>query len=401
MDGSVDLWRRSGCAWLTGREDGAPNDGGHPAAAYAHRVATDIGRLSATLGSNVELDGSSILAERSVHTQFRRGGRQSCNRTTQLLTCSDGHVSLTIARTEDRDLLAASFETTLAGSDDVWDFAKQQCAHRSVEEVRDRVTVLGLSAAILGEAHSADHVGHVGHVGTYAAAGTRRERPVVIDLSSLWAGPLAANVLGLVGAEIVKVESVDRPDGARRGSPTFYDLLHGGHQSVTLDFASQPTALHALLAAADVVITSARPRAFDQLGIDPDQLMREHPITAWISITGFGARQPNRIGFGDDAAIAAGLCAFDHDGPMFAADAIADPLTGLTAASIVLDALVTGKRVHADLALADVARAAAVAEPFVPGTGETSSTETAALPRSRPVRARAPLPGAHNDRWLT
>ncbi len=398
MDGSVDLWRRSGCAWLTGREDGAPNDGGHPAAAYAHRVATDIVRLSATLGSSVELDGPSILAERSVHTQFRRGGRLSCNRTTQLLTCSDGHVSLTIARTEDRDLLAASFETTLVGSDDVWDFAKQQCAHRSVEEVRDRTTMLGLSAAILGEVQSPAE--HTGHVRTYAAAGTGRERPVIIDMSSLWAGPLAANVLGLVGADIVKVESVDRLDGARRGSPTFYDLLHGGHESVTLDFASQSTALRALLAAADVVITSARPRAFDQLGIDPDQLMRDHPITAWISITAFGERQPNRIGFGDDAAIAAGLCAFDHDGPMFAADAIADPLTGLTAASIVLDALVTGKRVHADLALADVARAATRADPIAAGPGKTSSSETPALPRSRPVTARAPLPGAHNDRWL-
>ena len=395
----MDLWRRSGCAWLTGREDGAPNDGGHPAAAYAHRVATDIGRLSATLGGGVELDGPSILAERSVHTQFRRGGRLSCNRTTQLLTCLDGHISLTIARLEDRDLLAASFETTLAESDDVWDFAKQQCAHRSVEEVCDRVTMLGLSAAILGEVQSPAE--HTGHIRTYAAAGTGRERPVVIDLSSLWAGPLAANILGLVGADIVKVESVDRLDGARRGSPTFYDLLHAGHQSVTLDFASQRPALDALLAAADVVITSARQRAFDQLGIDPDQLMRDHPITAWISITAFGEQQPNRIGFGDDAAIAAGLCAFDHDGPMFAADAIADPLTGLSAASIALDALATGQRVHVDLALADVARAAAVAHPIVPGPGETLSTETAALPRSRPVTARAPLPGAHNDRWLT
>lgn len=407
MHRSVDLWRRSGCAWLTGRPDGEPNDGGHRAAAYAHNVATEIADSSETLGCHVELDGPSILAERSVHTRFQRGANVSCNRTTRLLACLDDHVSVTIARDDDRDLLAASFEAKLAATDDVWEFAKIQCAHRNAEEVRDRATLFGLSVAILGEASES----HPARAIEYPGVGRRREQPVVVDLSSLWAGPLAANILGLAGARVVKVESKDRLDGARFGSRSFYDLLHGGHESVALCFTTQRAELRTLIANADVVITSARPRAFEQLGIVAEELMAENEITAWLAITAFGPRDRNRIGFGDDTAIAAGLCAFDQDGPMFAADAIADPLTGLVAASHALQALVSGQRALYDLNLVDVASTAAASvtgcDTDTSDTTDTTSADArrrhhtaAALPHSRPVVSGAPTPGAHNERWL-
>ena len=59
---------------------------------------------------------------------------------------------------------------------------------------------------------------------------------MVADLSSMWAGPLCARMLGLAGADIIKVESADRPDGARSGNREFFDWLHAGHRSLSADF---------------------------------------------------------------------------------------------------------------------------------------------------------------------
>ena len=62
--------------------------------------------------------------------------------------------------------------------------------------------------------------------------------PRVVDLSALWAGPLAASLLQRNGAEVIKVEDTRRPDGARRGDAAFYDLLNAGKRSVALDLSS-------------------------------------------------------------------------------------------------------------------------------------------------------------------
>ena len=131
--------------------------------------------------------------------------------------------------------------------------------------------------------------------------------PLVIDLSSLWAGPLCAQLLAGCGARVIKVESTARPDGARRGPARFYDLLNVGKESVALDFRdpADRKRLHALLAQADIVIESARPRALEQLGIHAAQLLVARPGMVWLGITGYGRRAPMRdwIAYGDDAGV--------------------------------------------------------------------------------------------------
>ncbi|HLG88093.1 MAG TPA: CoA transferase [Alphaproteobacteria bacterium] len=156
--------------------------------------------------------------------------------------------------------------------------------------------------------------------------------------SSLWAGPLCGHLLRLLGARVVKVESMSRPDGARFGPARFFDLLNGGKQSVALDLSNGRgrAQLRSLLAHADIVIEASRPRALRQLGVQAEELVSEHALT-WISITGYGreGEEANRIAFGDDAGASAGVSEFliDGDGePLFCGDAIADPLTGLHAA---------------------------------------------------------------------
>ena len=77
----------------------------------------------------------------------------------------------------------------------------------------------------------------------------------VVDLSALWAGPLCGHVLTTAGARVVKVESAcPRLDGARRGPPAFYDLLHAGQESVALDLPDEADRLHAVVRAADIVV---------------------------------------------------------------------------------------------------------------------------------------------------
>ena len=104
---------------------------------------------------------------------------------------------------------------------------------------------------------------------------------------------------------MIKVESPDRPDGARRGPAAFFDLLNGRKRSMALDFR-QPdgaTMLRALLGRADVVIEASRPRALEQLGIHAVDEVRNGGPQVWVSITGYGRRDAAaRVAFGDDAA---------------------------------------------------------------------------------------------------
>jgi crotonobetainyl-CoA:carnitine CoA-transferase CaiB-like acyl-CoA transferase len=150
---------------------------------------------------------------------------------------------------------------------------------------------------------------------------------------------------------------VHRPDGARFGPRGFYDLLHAGQESVALDFgtAEGRAALEALLRAADVVIEGSRPRALRQLGIRAEEILAGSRDKCWVSITAYGRTGPwaNAAGFGDDVALAAGLLAFDPETgtPAPCGDAIADPVTGVNTALVVLACWMAGGRWPADLAM--------------------------------------------------
>jgi len=189
-----------------------------------------------------------------------------------------------------------------------------------------------------------------------AARGSARgNAPVVIDLTSLWAGPLAGRLLAEAGARVMKVESVSRPDGARRGPAGFFSRLNGQKDQVSLKLP-EPAALERLrelISTADLVLESSRPRVMRQWGISVRRVVQAG--TAWVSITGHGRRGPgrNRVAFGDDAAVAGGLVVAG-DPPMFVADAAADPITGLAAAVAASQLLAEGRAALADVSMARV-----------------------------------------------
>ena len=165
--------------------------------------------------------------------------------------------------------------------------------------------------------------------------------------------------------------------------------------AVDLEAPGGRDALVAWLERADVVVESSRPRALAQLGIDPPAVAAAGRLRVWLSVTAYGRSGPmgDWVGFGDDAAVAAGLVAWDEAGPCFCADAAPDPATGLRAALAVVDHLAAGGQWLLDVALARVA-AAAVAGGDAGGAGRSWSGPVAA-PRARPVRGRGPALGAH------
>jgi len=135
---------------------------------------------------------------------------------------------------------------------------------------------------------------------------------------------------------------------------------------------------------ADVVVEASRPRALRQLGVDRDEIMAAAAgPRIWLSITGYGRTGPDAdaVAFGDDAAVAGGLVAWDERGPCFCADAVADPAAGLVAAASTLAALETPQRWTLDVAMRDVAAHLAIGD--VP---EMPADLDVAPPRARPAR---------------
>jgi crotonobetainyl-CoA:carnitine CoA-transferase CaiB-like acyl-CoA transferase len=130
-----------------------------------------------------------------------------------------------------------------------------------------------------------------------------------------------------------------------------------------------------------------------------------------VSITGYGrdGDAAEQVAFGDDAAVAGGLVAYDDDGaPVFAGDAIADPISGLCAAVGALQAVRDGGGVIVDVAMRDaVAHVAGSPEPStssfaVRATGEDTweivdgcARQAVLAPRNPRVEGRAPALGAH------
>jgi len=284
----------------------------------------------ATRGSRhpVRIDGSQLLAERAALTGGTRQGAVSVAGSCRLLRTLDGWAAVSVARPDDPVLWSAlighelddRFPARLAA----W------LADHTGDELDERAQLLGLAGAAVRPRPSV--TGEPIRLGRPRSA----DGLLVVDFSALWAGPLCAHVLGLAGAEVVKVETPDRPDGTRRGNPEFFDLLHGGHHSVVLDPSDPPgrAALHALVRRADIVIEASRPRALARFGLDAAAEAERGCV--WVSITAAG-RSSQRVGFGDDVAGGAGLLAHDGAGlPVFCGDAIADPLTGLTAAALAL-----------------------------------------------------------------
>lgn len=327
-------WSQSGLMSLTGCPDSAPQLCPVPLASCADAVVMVLQQLAGKpLPNNVS--GAGLMTERAAITGHRRGGHISPGGSCCILPTQDGHIGLNLARDPDWGLMPAWLCPDIQLD---WGSVEAFIARLPSKELVERGRLLGL-AVVDADSHTvaSDRWFEVVHRGK--GLPERRNAPRVLDLSSLWAGPLCGHLLHCLGAEVTKLESTQRPDGARKGSSTFFNLLNQGKQSVVLDLhtATGQQQLRELMATVDIVIESTRPRALRQMGIVAEDVIDQNPGLSWISITGYGRQEPqaNWIAYGDDAGVAAGLSAIMHrvSGQWtICGDAIADSLTGMHAA---------------------------------------------------------------------
>lgn len=350
-------WAGSGLMSLTGQADGPPQMCPAPLASCADGALAALAVL-APPGAFDGSRGSFLLAERAALMGLQRRGERSPGGACRLYPAADGWIGLNLAREDDWSLLPAWLE--LEGSVPAAESLPPLIRARRRDELVERGRLLGLAVA-------ADRLPGDEAVPWFslAAEGPRREvgerPPRVLDLSSLWAGPLCGHLLRRMGAEVIKLESPRRPDGARLGNAAFFDRLNDGKHCVAIDPGTAEGLRHwrALIAWADIVIEGSRPRALRQLGIDAEALVRERPGLCWISLSGYGRGEPREhwIAYGDDAAVAAGLSALMHQATgqhLICGDAIADPLTGLHAALAAWAAHRSGQSRLIAVALRDV-----------------------------------------------
>jgi hypothetical protein len=257
-----------------------------PIAAPLARLAEEIAASSAALGRRVELD-LSALTDRAADMALGEPGLRSPNRSCRLVRAADGWIAVNLPRADDRELVPAWLGLEAAvGSP--WRAVVAAARRRSWRALVHSARVLGLPVAGVGEIRRESMDALLALLGRPGQAPLRPRK--VLDLSSFWAGPLCGAVLAAFGLAVTKVESLGRPDPSRASMPDFFRRLNSAKAELALDFASPEgrARLRALMLETDVVITSARPRAFEQMGLSPADLFAEHPALVWVAVSGYG-----------------------------------------------------------------------------------------------------------------
>lgn len=178
----------------------------------------------------------------------------------------------------------------------------------------------------------------------------------VLDAATLFAGPLAATLLGDFGAEVIKIEHPKgdpvRTHGHRKGDvPLWWKMIGRNKHAVTL-YLGAPEAqaiFKRLVTASDVLIESFRPGTLEKWGLGPDVLHEINPRLVVARVTGFGQHGPYsaRPGFGTLAEAMSGFAAItgEPDGPpTLPPFGLADGITALATASAIMFAIEARRR---------------------------------------------------------
>ncbi len=200
----------------------------------------------------------------------------------------------------------------------------------------------------------------------------------VLDMSRILAGPSATQILGDLGADIIKIEKpqtgddtrkwgppyVTRPDGSPSSESSYYLSCNRNKRSVTLDYTKPEGVqlLKKLLGKCDILIENYKAGTLDKYGLGYEQLKDWFPKLIYCSLTGFGHTGPYRDRAGYDFLIQAmggimSLTGPAEGEPYKTGVAVADLMTGMYAITGILSALhhrhVSGKGQFIDVALLD------------------------------------------------
>ncbi|WP_037765450.1 CaiB/BaiF CoA transferase family protein [Streptomyces sp. 142MFCol3.1] len=189
-----------------------------------------------------------------------------------------------------------------------------------------------------------------------ASARPERDGPLaglrVLDLATLFAGPLAATMLGDFGAEVIKVEHPAKPDPSRGHGPSkdgiglWWKLLGRNKHTITLDLSKRGgrATLLRLAATADVIVENFRPGTLEKWDLGWDELSAANPRLLLARVTAFGQFGPyaHRPGFGTLAEAMSGFAAVTGEPdapPVLPPFGLADSIAGLATAYAVMTAL--------------------------------------------------------------
>lgn len=303
-------------------------------------VATAGDRLVAASSGRIAFDPRVALS-RHDDLALQEPGIWSANRHCRMIACCDGWIAVSLARKDDLDVVPAW--TGASFDDEPWQAIARSAAFRTAADMVASGAALHLPVARVGEALP---------LSVSDLRASRKLNGRVLDLSALWAGPYCGGLLAEAGLDVVKIDSLDRPDSTAVYLPKLDKRLNGRkkRRQLPIDAAT----LGGSISTARVLITSARPHALARLGLTEEALFARNPDLLWIAITshGWSGDKAMRVGFGDDCAAAGGLVEWEDGEPHFLGDAVADPLTGLTAATLALEALSAEKAGLLDISLA-------------------------------------------------
>jgi crotonobetainyl-CoA:carnitine CoA-transferase CaiB-like acyl-CoA transferase len=185
----------------------------------------------------------------------------------------------------------------------------------------------------------------------------------VLDFSWVWAGPFCTMQLAHLGAEVIKIESRERPDIGRRlpiypkgmegnlDRCGYYNQWHQGKKSVQLNFAHPEARAIAkeLAATADVIVDNFATGVMDEFGLGHEELRRLKPDLIVASITGYGHTGPQKdyMGYGPAIVMISGLASLTgyQDGPPREVGiSLGDPNGGIHAAFAICASLLASRR---------------------------------------------------------
>lgn len=174
----------------------------------------------------------------------------------------------------------------------------------------------------------------------------------VIDAATLFAGPMAATILGDFGAEVITIEHPQKGDPVRNhgpakdGIPLWWASLARNKKTVALNIGSPAGAevLKRMVEQADVLIENFRPGTMERWGLGPEVLQAINPKLVYARVTGFGQFGPysTRPGFGTLAESMSGFAAItgEPDGPpTLPPFGLADGIAALTTSQAIMTAL--------------------------------------------------------------
>jgi crotonobetainyl-CoA:carnitine CoA-transferase CaiB-like acyl-CoA transferase len=218
-----------------------------------------------------------------------------------------------------------------------------------------RVPRLGQeSAAAVLDRWACAHAGaEASPAGPRPLAGVR-----VFDMTSFWAGPMVGQILGAFGADVIKIESVQRPDGTRLATSygitgdqvwersPLYQAVNTNKRNLTLDLTSAEgrDLARRLLAHCDVLIENYVPDVAERFGVLDD--LAPHTVVVRMPAWGLSGPWRDRAGFAQTMEQVSGMAWLTGfpDGPPLVPRGPCDPIAGLHAAFATLAAIIERDR---------------------------------------------------------